>query len=96
MGLLSWHYGADAVRIPLSMVRLMEASYLPDISENQSTGVYSWVEGALRRTRATTKRSPLAGTTGRNEPSTKMWIAVDAIHSIGEEIDRFQRRPSSD
>jgi phosphatidylinositol 3-kinase len=78
---------ADAVRILLSMVRLMEASYLPDISENQTTqesilGLRERLRLDLRDDQAVAFIEQLVETS----LSTKMWIAVDAIHSIGKKF----------
>jgi hypothetical protein len=69
------------------MVRLMEASYLPDISENQTTqesilGLRERLRLDLHDEQAVTFIEQLVETS----LSSRMWIAVDAIHSIGKKF----------
>jgi phosphatidylinositol 3-kinase len=75
----------ENVRILLSMVRLMKASCLPDVSENQSTeqaikGVRDRLRLDLSESRAIVFMEELV----EASLSNKMWIAVDAIHQLGK------------
>ena len=77
----------ETVRVLLSMVRLMEASSLPDISENQTTqqsilGLRERLRLDLNDNQAVAFIEELIETS----LSSKMWIGVDAIHSIGKKF----------
>lgn len=78
----------EIVRVLLSLVRLMEAACLPDVSENQT--IYQAVMGMRERLRldlsdeqAITYMEELI----ESSLSSKMWIAVDAIHTLGKRIN---------
>lgn len=75
----------ENVRILLSMVRLMKASCLPDISENQTVeqailGVRARLRLDLCESRAIMYMEDLV----EASLSNKMWIAVDAMHHLGK------------
>jgi len=75
----------DNVRILLSMVRLLEYSCIPDISENQSTekaitGIRDRLRLDLSESEAITFIEGLV----ESSQSSRLWIAVDAIHSLGK------------
>jgi Phosphatidylinositol 3- and 4-kinase len=75
----------ENVRVLLSMVRLMQASCLPDISENQTVeqailGVRDRLRLDLSDSRAITYMEDLV----EASLSNKMWIAVDAMHHLGK------------
>lgn len=77
----------EAVRVLLSLVRLMEFSCVPDISENQSTA--KAVEGMRDRLRLDlTDGEAIAYMESLMESSlgSKMWLAVDAMHSLGKKF----------
>ena len=75
----------ENVRYLLSLMRLMEFSSLPDLSENQSTesairGVRERLQLELNPDQAVAFMDKLI----EDSLSSKMWIAVDAIHSLGK------------
>ena len=77
----------ESVRVLLSMVRLMEAALLPDVSENQSIheaifGMRNRLRLDLNEEQALTFMEELI----ESSLSSKMWIAVDAIHNLGKKI----------
>ena len=77
----------ECVRVMLSSVRLMEASFLPDISENQTTeeailGIRERLRLDLTDDRAVAYMEDLVETTLSN----KLWLAVDAIHTLGKKF----------
>lgn len=77
----------EIVRVLLSMVRLMKASCLPDISENQTIenailGVRDRLQLDLSESRAITYMEDLV----EASLSNKMWIAVDAMHHLGKQF----------
>jgi Phosphatidylinositol 3- and 4-kinase len=77
----------ENVRILLSMVRLMKASCLPDVSENQPIeqailGVRDRLRLDLSDSRAIVFMEELV----EASLSNKMWIAVDAIHHLGKKF----------
>lgn len=78
----------ESVRHLLSLVRVMESSKLPDISENQSTeaavlGVRERLRLDLTQEKAISYMEKLI----EDMLSNKMWIAVDAIHSLGKRLN---------
>jgi hypothetical protein len=65
----------------------MEASYPPDISENQSTQEYILgLRERLRLDLCDDQAVAFIEQLVETSLSTKMWIAVDAIHSIGKKF----------
>jgi len=77
----------ENVRVLLSMVRLMEYSRVPDISENQTADAA--VAGIRSRLRLElSDRDAVAYVEGlvESSQSSKMWIAVDAIHNLGKAL----------
>jgi phosphatidylinositol kinase/protein kinase (PI-3 family) len=78
----------EYVRVLLSMVRLMEASWLPDVSENQTIhqaimGMRDRLRLDLTEEQALTFMEELV----ESSLSSKIWIAVDAIHTLGKRIN---------
>ena len=78
---------AENVRVLLSMVRLMDASYLPDITENQTVeeavlGMHDRLKLDLSEQKAVEFMEELVETSVSN----RLWLAVDAIHSIGKKF----------
>ena len=77
----------ENVRVLLSMVCLMQASCLPDISENQS--IEQAVFGVRDRLRLNLSESQAISyieEVVEASLSNKIWIAVDAIHSLGKKF----------
>lgn len=77
----------ENVRVLLHMVRLMEYSCVPDISENQTTE--RAVSGLRDRLRLDLNDAEaIAFMEGLIESSqaSKVWIAVDAMHSLGKKF----------
>jgi phosphatidylinositol 3-kinase len=77
----------EIVRVLLSMIRLMEASSLPDITENQS--IEEAIMGVRDRLRLDlTDDEAVAYMEELIESSlhSKIWIAVDAIHNLGKKF----------
>ena len=77
----------ETVRVLLSMVRLMEASTLPDITENQSIdqailGMRERLRLDLSEDQAVVFMEELL----ERALSSKMWLAVDAMHSLGKKF----------
>ena len=77
----------EIVRVLLSMIRLMETSSLPDITENQP------IEQAILgvRERLQLDLSPDEAVVYMEEMiesslNSKIWIAVDAIHNLGKKF----------
>ena len=75
----------ENVHVLLSLVRLMEASCLPDTSENQSMvqailGVRDRLQLNLSESRAVSYIEEAV----EASLSHKLWIAVDAIHNLGK------------
>jgi phosphatidylinositol 3-kinase len=77
----------ENVRIILSMIRLVKASCLPDVSQNQATE--QAILGVRRRLRLDLSDSQaitfIEGIVDESL-SNKLWIAVDAIHQIGKKF----------
>lgn len=74
-------------RLLMSMVRLMEFSCVPDISENQTTeqaviGLRDRLRLDLNEQEAIAFMEHLI----ENAVSSKVWMAVDAIHSLGKKF----------
>ena len=77
----------ENVRVLLSMVRLMDAALLPDVSENQT--IKEAIMGMRNRLRLElSEKHALAFMEDLIESSlsSKMWLAVDAIHTLGKKI----------
>lgn len=77
----------ENVRVLLSMVRLMETALLPDLSENQT--IKEAILGVRNRLRLDlSEKQALAYMEDLIESSlsSKMWLAVDAIHTLGKKI----------
>jgi phosphatidylinositol 3-kinase len=75
----------ENVRIILSMIRLMQASCLPDVSENRS--IEHAIMGVRDRLRLDLSESAAIDyieNLVEASLSNKLWIAVDAIHHIGK------------
>lgn len=77
----------ENVRILLSLVRLMEFSSIPDITENQSidhsiTGMRDRLKLDLSADQAVVFMEDLI----ERSLSSKIWLAVDAIHSLGKKF----------
>jgi len=77
----------ENVRVLLSMVRLMQASCLPDVSENQTieqaiTGVRDRLKLNLSDSHAISFIEEVV----EASLSNKIWIAVDAIHNLGKKF----------
>lgn len=77
----------EIVRVLLSMVRLMETSSLPDVTENQSIeqailGVRQRLRLDLTPDEAVIYMEELI----ESSLNSKFWIAVDAIHSLGKKF----------
>jgi hypothetical protein len=75
------------VRVLLSMVRLMEFSHLPDVTENQTTeeavlGMRDRLRLDLSEKQAVAFIEELVETSLSN----RLWLAVDAIHSLGKKF----------
>ena len=75
----------ENVRVVLSMVRLMAPANLPDISVHQSIeDVVLSVRERLRLDLSDDQAVMYIEELIKNSISSKMWIAVDAIHSLGK------------
>jgi phosphatidylinositol kinase/protein kinase (PI-3 family) len=77
----------ETVRILLSMVRLTECSNLPDMTENQSIdqailGLRDRLRLDLREDEAVAFMENLI----EESLNSKLWLAVDAIHSLGKKF----------
>jgi Phosphatidylinositol 3- and 4-kinase len=77
----------ESVRVLLSTVRLMKASCIPDISQNQTIeesimGIRDRMRLDLSEGRAIEYIEDLV----EASLSNKMWLAVDAIHHIGKNL----------
>jgi hypothetical protein len=77
----------ENVRMLLSMVRMMEAALLPDVSENQPIqeaiyGLRNRLRLDLSEDQALTFMEELV----ESSLSSKIWLAVDAIHNLGKKI----------
>ena len=77
----------ENVRVLLSMVRLMEAALLPDVTENQSIqeaifGMRNRLRLDLNEEQALNFMEDLI----ESSLSSKIWMAVDAIHNLGKKI----------
>lgn len=71
----------------LSLVRLMEFSCIPDISENQTTAKASLgIRERLRLDLSDQDAVAYMEDLVESSQSSKMWIAVDAIHSLGKKF----------
>jgi Phosphatidylinositol 3- and 4-kinase len=78
----------ENVRVLLSMVRLMNASCLPDVSEHQSTE--QAIIGVRNRLRldlsSETEAIEYLETLIEASLSNKLWMAVDVIHNLGKKF----------
>jgi Phosphatidylinositol 3- and 4-kinase len=77
----------ENVRILLSMVRLMQDSYIADISINQT--IEAAIMGVRERLRLDLSESDAINfieTLVESSLSNKLWIAVDAIHHVGKKF----------
>eukprot|EP00977_Amphora_coffeiformis_P007151 scaffold1562_cov170-Amphora_coffeaeformis.AAC.4 len=77
----------EIVRVLLSMIRLMETSSLPDITENQPIeqailGVRERLRLDLSPDEAVVYMEELV----ESSLNSKIWIAVDAIHNLGKKF----------
>jgi len=77
----------EYVRVLITMVRTMDGSWLPDVSANQTTeqavlGVYERLKLNLTDEEALQYMEDLV----ESSVSSKMWMAVDAIHTLGKRI----------
>jgi Phosphatidylinositol 3- and 4-kinase len=77
----------EIVRILLSLVRLLECSNLPDMSENQSMdqavlGMRDRLRLDLREDEAVAFMEHLI----EDSLNSKLWLAVDAMHSLGKKF----------
>jgi hypothetical protein len=77
----------EIVRVLLSMIRLMEPAGLPDITENQSMeqailGVRDRLKLELTPDEAVIFMEELI----ESSLNSKLWIAVDAMHSLGKKF----------
>ena len=78
---------AENVRVLLALVRLMEASTLPDITETQPidqaiVGMRERLRLGLSEDQAVAFMEDLI----EQASSSKMWLAVDAMHSLGKKF----------
>lgn len=77
----------ENVRVLLSMVRLMEYSCVPDISENQTTeGAVFGIRNRLRLELSEQDAVAYMEELVESSQSSKTWLAVDAIHSLGKKF----------
>jgi len=79
--------GPENARVLLSMVRLLENSKIPDISENQSladsiSGMRSRLKLDLTESESITYIEDLM----EDSVSNTMWLAVDAMHHLGKQF----------
>lgn len=77
----------ENVRVLLSMVRLMEASCLPDTSENQTIGqAILSMRDRLRLDLSESRAVSYIEEAVEASLSNKLWIAVDAFHNLGKKF----------
>jgi hypothetical protein len=77
----------ENVRIILSMIRLVKASCLPDVSQNQATEqAILGVRERLRLDLSDSQAINYIEGIVEESLSNKLWIAVDAIHQIGKKF----------
>lgn len=77
----------EYVRVILSLVRIVEASWLPDVSENQTIGqALHGVRDRLRLDLTDNQALSFMEELIESSLSNRMWMAVDAIHSLGKRI----------
>ena len=75
----------ESVRVILSMVRLMSPSALPDLSIHQNAeDVVLAVRDRLRLDLSDGQAIDYMEELIEQSITSKMWIAVDAIHSLGK------------
>lgn len=77
----------ETVRILLSLVRLMEASSLPDISEKQTLHQSVMeMRNRLRLDLTSDQAVVFIEDLIDESMNSKMWFAVDAMHSLGKKF----------
>jgi len=77
----------ENVRLLLSMVRLMEFSRIPDISENQTTEkAVADLRERFRLDLSDQEAIAYIEDLVASSQSSKMWMAVDAMHSLGKKF----------
>jgi phosphatidylinositol 3-kinase len=75
----------ENVRHLLSMIRMMEGCYLPDIEKTQD--IESAIMGVRNRLRLELSEDEAIGFMEKlieESSSSKMWLAVDAMHTLGK------------
>ena len=77
----------ESVRVLLSMIRLMELGFIPDVSMNQTTAeAIMGVRGRLCLDLTEQDAVGHIESVIEQNLSSKLWMAVDAIHSLGKQF----------